>query len=280
MPVQENERGPWSETRDEPETRENPKIEPWVLFGAAFIVAVGSILFAIGIWVVKSHQTDSALEREATTEKELQLMQQEFELNTTQVDELQQQITDFNEQLTGLQNTAAAEQQELRTVKAELESIKRERDQYQSTLEETRRNESKPSSLQTASLLEAIGSLDTIVASVYLGNGSSETNLSRGALIENLKHLGRVKCGFKFVESGDIGLTLSIIPVTSERSATALSVSLRLIKVWKVPGQDMKHRVSLWHSHTVGLSSPERASAFVEELVESLIDDLASELGK
>ena len=273
MPVQENESGPWSETQDEPETRENPKIEPWVLFGAAFIVAVGSILFAIGIWVVKSHQTDSALERETVTSELLNTTQLELDLVSTRTNELQQQYTD-------LQNAEATERQELRTVRAELESIKRERDPFQSTLEDSRRNDTNPSSLQAASLSNAIGSLDNILASVYLSDDNRKAGLTRGSLLENLKQLGRTKCGFGFTESGNMRLVLSVIAANSKQGTTAISVSLSLQHAWKVPGQDMKHHVYVWQSHTVGLSSTERASAFVEELVESLIDDLASELRK
>ncbi len=273
MPASENERGPWSETPAGPETRDDPKIEPWVLFGASLIIAVTAVLFATGTWIVRSHQSSTAVEREATTAEELQLTKQDLDLITTQADELGQQVTD-------LQMSEAAEQQELRTVRAELESIKRERDEYSSTLEETRRKDTNPTSLQTASLSEALGSLDAIVAYVSLDDEDHKAGLARGALLQNLKQIGRTKCGIGFTDSGDVRLTLIVIAVTSERDVTALGVTMRLAKAWKVPGQDKKHHVFLWQSQTVGLCSRERAPSFVEELVDLLMKELASELQK
>lgn len=280
MPASENERGPWSETPAGPETRDDPKIEPWVLFGASLIIAVTAVLFATGTWIVRSHQASTAVEREAATAEELHLTKQELDLITTQADELGQQVTDLAEQLTDLQKSEAVEQQELRTVRAELESIKRERDQYSSTLEETRRKDTNPTSLQIASLSEALGSLDAIVASVSLDDEDHKAGLARGALLENLKQLGRTKCGIGFTDSGDVRLTLIVIAVTSARDVTALGVTMRLAKAWKVPGQDKKHHVFLWQSQTVGLCSRERALSFVEELVDLLMEQLAAELQK
>lgn len=280
MPASENERGPWSETPAGPETRDDPKIEPWVLFGASLIIAVTAVLFAIGTWIVRSHQTSTAVEREAATAEELHLTKQELDLITTQADKLGQQVTDLDEQLTDLQKSEAVEQQELRTVRAELQSIKRERDEYSSTLEETRRKDTTPSSLQSASLSEALGSLDAIVASVSLNDEDRKAGLSVGALLENLKQLGRTKCGLGFADSGDVGLTLIVIAVTSERDLTAISVTMHLAKAWKVPGQDKKHRVFLWQHESVGICSRETAPSFVEELVDLLMKELASELQK
>lgn len=279
MPVPENENGPWSKAPESPLTQDKPKIEPWILFGAALIVSVASVLFAIGVWMVRSHQTDSALERETATSEKLSSTQQELDIITTQAETLRLQVAGLDEQFTELKVSEATEQQELQKVSAELESIKRERDQYKSTLEESRRYDSNPSSLETASLAQAVGSLDAVVASVYLYDVDRLAGLTRGALLENLKQLGRTKCAIGFKDSGNVRFALNVI-VASSNDRAAISVSLSLVKAWKVPGQDMKHQVNVWQKHIGGLSSTERASAFVEELVESLIDSLASELGK
>ncbi len=61
---------------------------------------------------------------------------------------------------------------------------------------------------------------------------------------------------------------------------TAISVTMRLAKAWKVPGQDKKHRVFLWQHESVGICSRETAPSFVEELVDLLMKELASELQK
>ncbi len=273
MPASEHERGPWSETPAGSKTRDDPKIEPWVLFGASLVVAVTAVLFATGTWIVRSHQTSTAIEREATIAEELHLTKQELELITAQADELGLQVTE-------LRTSETDQQQELRTVHAELESIKRERDQYSSAVEETRRKDTDPTSLPIASLSEALGQRDNVVVSVYLDDGNGKAGLARGALLEDLKQRGRAKCGIGFTDSGDVRLTLIVIAVTSEQNVTALGVTMRLAKAWKVPGQDQKHHVFLWQSQSVGLCGRERAPSFVEDLVERLIEELASELAK
>ena len=105
-----------------------------------------------------------------------------------------------------------------------------------------------------------------------------QSGLARGALLEYLKQQGRLKCGFQFTESGDVGLYVTVAAATSQAGQVAMSVALRVVKTWKVPGVGKKHPAVLWDRHTVGLSSRERAPSFVEELLDTLIEDLSEEL--
>ncbi len=179
-------------------------------------------------------------------------------------------------QVTELQQAEREAEQTTRRAEARLESAEREAEQYKSLVEKERRQDLHPEDLGRATLAESLGAERTAVAVVQVDDDGGG-NLAQGALLEYLKQEARLNCGFSWEDSADIAVSLSVTTVTSS-GVTAMSVELRLIKMLKIPGESLATQASLWTRHTVGQCGPGQAPAFSEEILDSLLDSLASAL--
>jgi len=267
----------------EPETPYRPpKHDPWIAFGGMMIVTVASILFGVGTWIIRSGQTANAVETAAQVTKQLHLAQenavQDLENSNEGKFDLANQLNALQSRFGELEATATSTAGELRTVQSELIAKTRERDQYQQIVERDRMNDLDPNGLPRATLREAFGDLDDIVALITFADKDSASGISRGALREQLKQQGRDKCGFVFVENGSSALVLNVVVLVSENDRTSIGITLELKRTWKVPGHVKSHTVSLWEHFIVGACHVDRAPVYAEELMDDLLDDLAKEL--
>ena len=237
------------------------------------IIAVCAVLFATATWIIRSDQASKAIERAADSSDQL------AETETKLVESDEQSTTlrrKFADSLTSIEKL----ERELRATQAELESVKREREAYEAALTDAKKKDAHPGSLVRATLREAVGDLVDVVANARVIDEDGQTKLSEGAMLEFLKQDSRSKCVVTFAETGDIGLGLNIAAATSIDETTALSVALRLVKAWKVPGASKQYHVVLWQSHSVGLCAQPQAANFAEQLIAGLVDSLAAELQK
>jgi hypothetical protein len=264
---------PWDQT--EP-LIQAPKVEPWMSFGVALVIAVIAVLFAAGTWVVRSGQTSRALERSAKAKQELLVSKDELTKIEQERARLETDGEVLRNEILAINSSRAELENEIVKLRAEFEATKRELQGNKTALADTRQRDADPSNLPDATLADLLKS-KIVRPFVFVDDQERKARISEGALTEYLKQKSQMICGFSFDDSSKSWLVVSLIAATASDDRSSLSVSLDLRQPWKGPGSSAKRWVSVWQRHAVGMTTVENADSLVEALVEDLLKELAKE---
>jgi len=245
------------------------RISPWLFVGAFLIIAVTAVLFASGTWIIRSGQAHKAMD----LSESLRVKLDETEANR---DKLLKTEEEYRLRIEELEALKASLSQESQTVGGELAAVKRELDATKEALAADRLVDANPQRLPAVELASRILQ-DNGFSVIVSIDSPSRVQMSQGALIEYLKYRLR-RIGVETVDESSNFAVLSVVVAVSETRHTALSVSLSFHERWKVPGEDNSMRVAIWNTHLVGLTSEDRVAAFVEQLVDNAVEDLARQL--